>query len=137
MFKFLNRSAAHYPTIRQTLTQAGVSSAEDPARLTVLEKMGSYSGRRVNFFRAFDPTRAEARSIQVHVYRDLDTHADLVLGSGHVEPGGLVMLDGRPEAEHASPPRELADRADHTDDERFVFRHGSTDLVTTPLTPSS
>jgi hypothetical protein len=125
MFKFLSRSAARYPTIRQTLATAGVPSAADPAGLTVLERMGSYSGRRVNFFRAFDPTRAEARAIQVHTFRDLDTHQELVLGSGHVENEGLVMLDGRPEAEHIVPPRELADRAEHTDDERFVFRHGS------------
>ena len=100
MFKFLNRSAPRYPTIRQTLATAGVPSAADPAGLTVLERMGSYSGRRVNFFRAFDPTRAEARAIQVHAFRDLDTHQELVLGSGHVEHEGLVMLDGRPEAEH-------------------------------------
>jgi hypothetical protein len=117
VFKFLNRAAPRYLTIRQTLDQAGV-----PAGLTVVERMGSYSGRRVNFFRAFDPTRAEARAI--HAFRDLDTHQELVLGSGHVEHEGLVMLDGRPEAEHAVPPRELADRAIHGDDERFVFRHG-------------
>jgi hypothetical protein len=132
MFKFVSRSAAHYPTIRQALAQAGVPSAADPAGLTVLEKAGSYSGRRVNFFRAFDPARAAARAIQVTVFRDLDTHQDLVLGSGHVEHEGLVMLDGRPEAEHATPERALADRAVHTDDERFVFRHGSRAVVTTP-----
>jgi hypothetical protein len=125
VFKFLHRSTPRYLTIRQTLAQAGVRSAADPAGLTVLEKMGSYSGRRVNFFRAFDPNGAAARAIPVQVFRDLDTHQELVLGSGHVENEGLVMLDGRPEAEHATPPRELADRAAHTDDERFVFRHGS------------
>ncbi|HLZ28768.1 MAG TPA: hypothetical protein VKV73_15745 [Chloroflexota bacterium] len=125
MFSFLNRSAPHYLTIRETLARAGVPSAADPAGLTVLERMGSYSGRRVNFFRAFDPTRAEARALHVQAFRDLDGHQELVLGSGHVEREGLVMLDGRPEAEHATPPRELADRAVHTDDERFVFRHGS------------
>jgi hypothetical protein len=42
-----------------------------------------------------------------------------------VEPEGLVMLDGRAAAEPAAPGRALADRADHADDERFVFRHGS------------
>jgi hypothetical protein len=122
MFKFLSRSAPRYPTIRETLTSAGVPSAADPAGLTVLERMGSYSGRRVNFFRAFDP-RSSAGSA-VHVYRDLDAHQELVLGSGHVEHEGLVMLDGRPEAEHAIPGRSLADRTDHADDERFVNRHG-------------
>jgi hypothetical protein len=120
---FTKRS--RHPTIRQTLALAGVPSAADPAGLTVLESMGSYSGRRVNFFRAFDPARAAARAIQIHAFRDLDAHQDLVLGSGHVEHEGLVMLDGRPEAEHATPLREPADRAAHADDERWVFQHGS------------
>jgi hypothetical protein len=132
MFKFLNRSAARYPTIRQTLARAGVPSAADPVGLTVFERMGSYAGRRVNFFRAFDPARAAARAIPLHAFRDLDAHLDLVLGSGHVEREGLVMLDGRPEAEHAVPTRALADRAAHADDDRFVFRHGSA----ASLTPS-
>jgi len=119
VFKFLNRSAPRYLTIQQTLAQAGA-----PAGLTVLERMGSYSGRRVNFFRAFDATRAEARALHVQAFRDLDGHPDLVLGSGHTEQEGLVMLDGRPETERATPSRELADRTVHADDERFVNRHG-------------
>jgi hypothetical protein len=117
-----------HPSIRETLALAGVPSAAQPAGLTVLERMGTYSGRRVNFFRAFDPARATARAIQVHVFRDLDAHEDLVLGSGHVEHEGLVMLDGRPEAEGAAPNRAPADRAVHADDERFVFQHGSARL---------
>jgi hypothetical protein len=121
MFNFRNRSAPRYLTIRQTLAKAGVASAADPARLTVLERMGSYSGRRVNFFRAFDPTGA-ARGLKVHAFRDLDAHQDLVLGSGHVEHEGLVMLDGRPEADRTAPAREPADRTAHTDDDRFVFQ---------------
>src|SRR6202011_3052831 len=115
---FLNRSAPRYPTIRQTLALAGVPSAAESAGLTVLERMGSYSGRRVNFFRAFDPARAAARSIQVSAFRDLDAHPDLLLGSGHVEHEGVVMFDGRPEAEGAAPTRSPADRTDHADDER-------------------
>jgi hypothetical protein len=106
-----------HPSIRETLALAGVPSAAQPAGLTVLERMGTYSGRRVNFFRAFDPARATARAIE-----------DLVLGSGHVEHEGLVMLDGRPEAEGAAPNRAPADRAVHADDERFVFQHGSARL---------
>jgi hypothetical protein len=123
---FFNRAGSRYPTIRQTLAVAGVPSA---AGLTVLERMGSYAGRRVNFFRAFDPVRAAARSLQVAVFRDLDAHQDLVLGSGHTEHEGLVMLDGRPEAEGAAPTRSPADRTAHADDERFVFQHGSRSLV--------
>jgi hypothetical protein len=136
MLNFLNRSVSRYPTIRQTLALAGVPSAAEPAGLTVLERMGTYSGRRVNFFRAFDPKHAAASAIKVLVFRDLDTHQDLVLGSGHVEHEGLVMLDGRPEAEGAAPTRSPADRADHGDDERFVFQHGTGSLVAATPTPS-
>jgi hypothetical protein len=121
---FLNRSTPRYPTIRQTLALAGVPSAAEPAKLTVLERMGSYSGRRVNFFRAFDPARAAASSVLVAAFRDLDEHEDLLVGSGHVEHEGLVMLDGRPEAEGAAPTRSPADRSGHADDERFVFQPG-------------
>ena len=48
MFNFLHRSAPRYPTIRQTLGNAGRLSSTDPDALTVLERHGSYSGRRVN-----------------------------------------------------------------------------------------
>jgi len=129
---FLKRSAPRYPTIRQTLALAGVPSAAEPAGLTVLEKMGSYSGRRVSFFRAFNPAVAAARSIQVQAFRDLDAHQDLVLGSGHVERGGLVMLDGHPQTGGPAATRAPADRTAHADDERFVSRHGSTPPMTIP-----
>ena len=111
MFNFLHRSALRYPTIRQTLVKAGLLSSTDADALTVLERHGSYSGRRVNFFRAFNPTHATAGAI----------HRDLVLGSGHVEHEGVVVLNSQPEQDHAVPIREPADRAAHADDERFVF----------------
>jgi hypothetical protein len=122
MFNFLHRSSTpRYPTIRQALFQAGLLSATDPAALTVLERHGLYSGRRVNFFRAFDPTDAIAGAIQVRAFADLDAHGELVLGSGHVEHEGMVVLTSRPEQDHAAPIRQPADRADHADDERLVF----------------
>jgi hypothetical protein len=105
MFNFLNRSQPRYPTIRQSLAQAGLSAAMDPSKVAILEKHGQYSGRRVNFFRAFEPG-----------------HKDLLLGSGHVEQEGLVMVDSQPEREAAVvPARVLANRASHADDERLVF----------------
>jgi hypothetical protein len=104
MFNFFNRSQRRYPTIRQALVQAGLSAAEDPTRVTILEKHGQYSGRRVNFFRAFEPG-----------------HQDVLLGSGHVEHEGMVVVDNRPEPEGAAPAREPANRATHADDERLVF----------------
>ena len=104
MFNFFNRSQRHYPTIRQALVQAGLSAAGNPSRVTVLEKHGQYAGRRVNFFSAFEPG-----------------HQDLLLGSGHVEREGLVVVNSRPELERAAPARHPANRATHADDERLVF----------------
>jgi hypothetical protein len=121
MFNLLRRSAPRYPTIRQTLANAGLLSSTDPDALTVLERHGSYSGRGVNFFRAFNPTDATAGAIRVRTYGDLDAHQELVLGSGHVESNGLVMLNSQPEQTHPVPNRELADRAAHADDHHLVF----------------
>jgi len=121
MFNFLHRSAPRYPTIRQTLVNAGLLSARDPDSLTILERHGSYSGRRVNFFRAFNPTHATAGAIRVRAFADLDAHRELVLGSGHIEHEGMVVLNSQPEQNHAVPIREPADRAAHADDQRFVF----------------
>ena len=121
VFNFLHRSAPRYPTIRQTLVNAGLLSSTDPDALTVLERHGSYSGRRVNFFRAFNPTHATAGAIRIRAFADLDAHRELVLSSGHVEHEGMVVLNSQPEQDHAVPIREPADRAAHADDERFVF----------------
>ena len=104
MFSFFNRSERHHPPIRQALVEAGLSAAGDPSRVAVLEKQGQYAGRRVNFFRAFEPG-----------------HQDLLLGSGHVEREGLVVVNSRPEPDGAAPARHPANRAIHADDERLVF----------------
>jgi hypothetical protein len=104
MFNFFNRSQPRHPTIRQALVQAGLLAAADPNKVNVVEKHGQYSGRRVNFFHAFEPG-----------------HPDILLGSGHVEHEGLVMLDSRQVLEGAAPAREPASRAIHADDERLVF----------------
>lgn len=104
MLNLFNRSQPRYPTIRQALVRAGLSAASDPARVTLLEKHGQYAGRRVTFFRAFEPGQQ-----------------DLLLGSGHVEREGHVVVDSRSEPEGLTPVRERANRADHADDERLVF----------------
>ena len=104
MFNFFNRSQRHYPTIRQALVQAGLSAAGDPTQVAVLEKHGQYAGRRVNFFRAFEPG-----------------HQDFVLASGHVEREGLVVVNSASQPEGAVPARHPADCANHADYERLVF----------------
>ena len=104
MFNFFSRPQPRYPTIRQALVEAGLSTAGDRTRITVVEKHGQYAGRRVNFFSAFEPA-----------------HQDRLLGSGHVELDGMVIVDRRSEPEGAAPVRQPANRADHADDERLVF----------------
>ena len=76
----------------------------------------------MTFFRAVDPARAATAGVPVHAFSDLDTHPELIAGSGHVERDGLVVLTSRPEQDAAAAPsRQPADRAAHLDDERFVF----------------
>ena len=105
MFNFLGRSGVRYTTIREALVLSGVAEAGDFTRVALLEKQGQYAGRRVTFFRAFQPG-----------------HQELLLGSGHVEPEGRVVLNNLRAAEESTPPaRERANRADHADDERLVF----------------
>jgi hypothetical protein len=104
MFRVFNRSQPRYPTIRQALVDSGLSAAGDPTQVALVEKHGRYAGRRVNFFRAFETG-----------------HQDQLLGAGHVEREGLVVVNSRPEPEGAVPTRQPANRAAHLDDERLVF----------------
>jgi hypothetical protein len=103
MFNIFSKSP-RYPTIREALVQAGLTAAVDPAQITVLETRGVYSGRKVNFFRAFEAA-----------------HRDVLVVSGHVEHEGAVVVDTWPAAEREIPSRTSADRAGHADDERLVF----------------
>ena len=104
MLNFFNRPQRHYPTIRQALVQSGLAEAADPTRVALFEKHGNYAGRRVNFFQAFDPGQR-----------------DVLLGSGHVEHDGAVVVDNQPVQNGAVAVREPANRATHADDERLVF----------------
>ncbi len=80
MFKFLSRSSERRSaSIRQALVNAGLSTAADPARVTVVETKGNYSGRPVKYFRAFEPG-----------------HEELPLRSGFVEREGGVVVNGQP-----------------------------------------
>src|SRR5689334_25373719 len=104
MFSFSRQAQRRYPTIREALVASGVSAASDRARVIVIEKHGQYAGRQVNFFRAFEPG-----------------HEDRLLGSGHVEREGMVIVDSRSEPEGAAPVRQPANSADHVDDEHLIF----------------
>ena len=124
MFSLFRKSQSQQPTaaIVQAMTSDGMPSGTDPARLSVLQQRGSYSGRKVSYFRVFDKVRVSERSFKVHDFADLDAHPELVLGSGHVEQNGAVVLT-RMNQTNASGAfaRSEAVRADHGDDERYVF----------------
>lgn len=126
MFSMFRKSQSHQPTaaIARALTGDGLPPGMDPATLSVLQQSGSYSGRKVSYFRVFDPVRIAERSVKVNDFADLDGHPELVLGSGHVEKDGVVVLTrtDRPHPATATAfARSEAIRADHNDDERFVF----------------
>lgn len=124
MFNKFRKSQSHQPTaaIAQALTSDGLPPGMDPSTLSVLQQSGSYSGRKVSYFRVFDPVRTAERNVKVQDFGDLDAHPELVLGSGHLEQNGAVVLT-RQDRTHSSGAfaRSEADRATHGDDERFVF----------------
>jgi len=124
MFNLFRKSQPHQPTaaIARAMSSDGLPPGMDPTTLSILQQRGSYSGRKVSYFRVFDPVRVSERSVKVIDFADLDTHPELVLGSGHVEQNGAVVLTraDRTQASGAFA-RSEAVRADHGDDERFVF----------------
>jgi hypothetical protein len=105
MLNFLRKTQPRQlsSAITAALSGAGLPPGMQPASLAVLEQHGSYSGRRVNYFRVFDPVRVAEHSVQVRAFADLDTHPELILGEGHVEHNGAVVLTRQ--AAHPQPYR--------------------------------
>jgi hypothetical protein len=124
MFGFNRKSGEQSSStaILRALEGDGLPPGMDAASaLGVVQSRGSYAGRSVTYFRAYDRARAAERGVDVHAFGDLDAHADLVLRIGHVEKDGAVVITWRaPSPDAATPMRERADRALH-DDERWVF----------------
>jgi hypothetical protein len=126
MFNVFRKSQPHHPTsaIANALA-SGLPPGMKASTLSVVEQHGSYSGRRVSYFRVYDPIRVEERGLQIRKFTDLDAHSDLVLGSGHVEADGAVVVSTRGDSHITpTPHRSGADRSAHTDDERVVFPTG-------------
>jgi hypothetical protein len=124
MFNMFRKSQPRRPNaaLCQALKSDGLPPGMEASSLSVVERHGSYSGRHVTYFRAFDPIRVAERAVEVRAYADLDVHPDLVLGSGHVESDGAVVLTRRDRPSVTSPLlRTEADRSSHGDDEQFVF----------------
>ena len=136
MFDFLRRSGLRSPSaaLRGALEAEGLPPGTDVSALGVVESRGTFAGRKVTYFRVFDPRLAAGRAVDVFsrfTYQDLGAHLDLVLRTGHVERDGRIVLSPLPHATVMAAPgpspdghvpaREPADRADHVDDERVVF----------------
>jgi hypothetical protein len=129
MFSMFRKSHLRRPTtaLCQALVSDGLPPGMEASSLSVVEQHGSYSGRRVTYFRIFDPIRVAERALHVQAYADLDVHPDLVLGSGHFEADGAVVLSKRDKPPMSnSSVRTEADRTAHGDDEQFVFHGRST-----------
>ncbi len=124
MFGFLRRSQVHQPSpgLLQALAARALPLGLDPASLGVVETRGQYSGRSVTYFQVFDPQRAAERGVLVRAAADLEAHPELVLGAGLVEHDGTVVLNaGVVSGAVPAPARQRADRANHSEDEHFVF----------------
>jgi hypothetical protein len=124
MFHLFQRSQPRHPTtgIAQALVRDGLPPGMDPLTLGLLLQRGSYSGRRVNYFRVFDPIRVAELNLKIRNFADLDASPDLVIGSGHVEVDGAVVLSRRERpVVSRTLIRDDADRSVHSDDEQFVF----------------
>jgi len=65
-------------------------NGEAAAALRMMEEQGHYVGRKVTFFRVFDPTIAEAAGVKPRCFRDLDAYA--VAHHGHIESDGQIIL---------------------------------------------
>ena len=124
MFRLFRKSQPAHPTtaLAQALANNGLPPGMDPASLGVLEQRGSYSGRQVKYFRVFDPIRVAECTVDIRAFSELDNHPELVVGSGHIERNGAIVLS----QEHRPPSlvsfaRARANRSEHADDEHYVF----------------
>ena len=130
MFSLFRNSQSRRPTaaMAAALISDGLPSGMEPSTLSVVQQHGSYSGRRVSYFRVFDPIRVAERGLQVRQCTDLDAHPHLVLGSGHIEADGGVVLSKRQKWQATDTPiRSQANRSAHADDEQVVFPPRSSD----------
>ena len=124
MFSLFRKSQPRHLTaaMARALVSDGLPPGTEPSTLSVVLQHGSYSGRRVSYFRVFDPIRVAERGLQMQSFSNLDAYPDLVLGSGHVESDGAVVLSKRDRSRTTSTVvRSEADRSAHSDDERVVF----------------
>lgn len=124
MFRLIlnSRPRRPTPTMAAALISGGLPPGMQPSTLSVVEQKGSYSGRRVSYFRVFDPIRVAERGLEIRCFTDLDRHPNLIVGSGHVEADGNIVLSRGAKPHPAEAPiRSEANRSAHPDDEQIVF----------------
>jgi hypothetical protein len=124
MFGLFRRSAPNTltDTIRQAIQQDGhTPTTSDQTQLRMVKSTGSYSDRKVTYFRVFDPASTAQRSLDIRRYEDLNDHLGLVVRSGHMEQDGRVVLT-RPVVVRmpSTQPRAQADRTLHADDAHII-----------------
>ena len=128
MFGLFQKSQTYPPStmMARALASDGLLSDMDLSTLAVVQRNGDYAGRRVTYFRVFDSRRVADRGLEVRKFDDLDASPDLVLGAGHLENNGEVVLAKRDRPDlSGSVMRDQADRSVHSDDESIVFHSKS------------
>ncbi len=114
----------HSPSaaLRRALREDDLPPGTDVSALGVAESAGKYAGRKVTYFRLFQPAQAAARAVQVntrHAYDDLSDNLDLVLRAGFIEQDGSVVIFSDPAVVQAAS-RQPTERAAHADYERYI-----------------
>ena len=98
MSDFLRRAQPRHPVAApaQALASDGLPPGCDPATLIVREltRLVVRPPREL-FFQVINPVRTAEPAMQVGVFSDLDDHLELIVGSGHVEQDGAVVLTRR------------------------------------------
>jgi hypothetical protein len=97
MFSFFRKgvSPKSLLAIQQALVKQGLPFDMSVNRVGVLTRQGNYAGRSVRYFRAFDADQAAHGGVAIRKFHELDARPDLVIGSGHVEHDGGVVLTRR------------------------------------------
>lgn len=80
-------------SVRAHLTAQRGLSEKDAGSLRMMEHHGQFSGRKVTYFRVFDPDAVQRAGIDVRHYGDLDAYRLLRLHAGHVESDGQIVLN--------------------------------------------